>query len=265
MAELALEDRLQPALLDRLSDDARSVPVLELRSTRARLAANGIQIEAIESTLRAFGLRRWRSERDASSDADADADAEDEPLVLKFSGPTDGATLARVRLAPVVAVPAPLAVARFAEVTARSVANLNPEPAGQRVISMRQLRESVLRDLAWLLSTSSYDTDRSLSAWPEVELSVFNFGLPSMAGLGIAGFDAATAAARLQKAIETFEPRLSHVHVTSETESGSMDLNALVFRVDAELWGQPTPQRMLLRTQIDVESADVVITDTEAG
>jgi type VI secretion system protein ImpF len=261
MAELALEDRLQPALLDRLSDDARSVPVLELRSTRARLAASGIQIEAIESTLRAFGLRRWRSERDASTDTDA----EDEPLVLKFSGPTDGATLARVRAAPVVAVPAPLAVARFAEVTARSVANLNPEPAGQRVISMRQLRESVLRDLAWLLSTSSYDTDRSLSAWPEVQLSVFNFGLPSMAGLGIAGFDAAAAAARLQKAIETFEPRLSRVHVTSETESGSMDLNALVFRVDAELWGQPTPQRMLLRTQIDVESADVVITDTEAG
>jgi hypothetical protein len=31
------------------------------------------------------------------------------------------------------------------------------------------------------------------------------------------------------------------------------------------LWGQPTPQRLLLRTQIDLESADVLITDTEAG
>jgi type VI secretion system protein ImpF len=44
-----------------------------------------------------------------------------------------------------------------------------------------------------------------------------------------------------------------------------MDRNALVFRVEAELWGQPTPQRLLLRTQIDIESADVMITDTEAG
>jgi type VI secretion system protein ImpF len=259
MAELAFEDRLQPALLDRLSDDARSMPVLELRTTRERLAAHGIQIGAIESTLRAFGLRRWRSERDAPPAA------EDEHLVLQFSGPTDGATQSRVRLAPVVAVPEPLAVARFAEVASRSIANLNPEPAGQRVISMRQLRESVLRDLAWLLSTSSYDTDRSLSAWPEVERSVFNFGLPSIAGVGIASFDAAAAAARLQKAIEAFEPRLSHVHVVSETESGSMDRNALLFRVEAELWGQPTPQRLLLRTQIDIESADVIITDTEAG
>jgi type VI secretion system protein ImpF len=259
MAELAFEDRLQPALLDRLSDDARSVQVMELRSTRAQLAAHGIQIGGIESTLRAFGLRPWRSERDAP------AAAEDEQVVLQFSGPTDGATLARVRLAPVVAHPQPLAVSRFAEVISRSIANLNPEPAGQRVISMRQLRESVLRDLAWLLSTASYDTERSLSAWPEVERSVFNFGLPSMAGLGIASFNAAAAAARLKKAIEAFEPRLSHVSVTSETESGSMDRNALVFRVEAELWGQPTPQRLLLRTQIDIESADVVITDAEAG
>jgi type VI secretion system protein ImpF len=259
MAELAFEDRLQPALLDRLSDDARSVQVVELRSTRASLAAHGIQIGGIESTLRAFGLRPWRSDREAP------AAAEDEQVVLQFSGPTDGATLARVRLAPVVARPQPLAVSRFAEVISRSIANLNPEPAGQRVISMRQLRESVLRDLAWLLSTASYDTERSLSAWPEVERSVFNFGLPSMAGLRIATFNAGAAAARLKKVIEAFEPRLSHVHVTSETESGRMDRNALVFRVEAELWGQPTPQRLLLRTQIDVESSDVVITDAEAG
>jgi type VI secretion system protein ImpF len=254
MAELAFEDRLQPALLDRLSDDARSMQVVEVLSTRQRLAENGIQIGAIESTLRAFGLRPWRTPA-----------AEEEQLVLQFSGPTDGATLARVRLAPVVAVPLPLAVGRFAEVISRAIPNLNPEPAAQRVISMRQLRESVLRDLAWLLSTSSYDTGRSLSAWPEVERSVFNYGLPSLAGLGIANFDAAAAAARLQKAIEAFEPRLSHVHVTSETEPGRMDRNALVFRVEAELWGQPTPQRLLLRTQIDIESADVVITDAEAG
>ena len=259
MAELAFEDRLQPALLDRLSDDARSMPVLELRTTGEHLAANGIQIGAIESTLRAFGLRRWRSERDAP------ATAEDEQLVLQFSGPTDGATQTRVRLAPVVAVPEPLVVARFADVAARSIANLNPEPAAQRVISMRQLRESVLRDLTWLLSTSSYDTNRSLSAWLEVERSVFNFGLPSIAGRGPASFDSAAAAARMRKAIEAFEPRLSHVHVACETESGRMDRNALVFRVEAELWGQPTPQRLLLRTQIDLESADVLITDTEAG
>ncbi|MGO9992904.1 MAG: type VI secretion system baseplate subunit TssE [Steroidobacteraceae bacterium] len=259
MAELAFEDRLQPALLDRLSDDARSIPVVELRSTRSRLAAHGVKIDAVEFALRPLGLQRWRTERDAPDVA------EDDGLLLQFSGPTDRATLARVRATLVAATPAPMAVERIAEVDSRWVPNLNPEPAGQRVISMRQLRESVLRDLAWLLCTSSYDTDRSLSAWPEVERSVFNFGLPSIAGIGVTGFDADAAARRLQKAIETFEPRFSYVRVTPEVDTGRMDRNALAFRVEAELWGQPTPQRLLLRTQIDVETADVVITDAESG
>lgn len=262
MAELAFEDRLQPALLDRLSDDARSVMVVEVRSTRQRLAAGGIRFAGIESTLRVFGLRRWRPDRAPSGADDTDDAAE---LVLQFTGPADGATLNRVRVAPVAAVPEPVALGRFAEVSARSVANLNPEPAAQRVVSMRQLRESVLRDLAWLLSTSSFDTDRSLDAWPHVQRSVFNFGLPSMTGLGVTALDVTAAAARMQKAIETFEPRLSHVRVTPESEDGRMDRNALVFRVDAELWGQPTPQRLLLRTQIDIESADVSISDAEGG
>jgi type VI secretion system protein ImpF len=259
MAELAFEDRLQPALLDRLSDDARSMPVVELQTSRSRLAEHGVEIDAIEFGLRPLGLRRWRTERDAP-----DTGAE-EGLLLQFSGPTDSATLARARATPVAATPQPVTVARFADVASRSIANLNPEPAAQRVVSMRQLRESVLRDLAWLLTTSSYDSDRSLEAWPEVERSVFNYGLPSIAGHGITTFDAVAAAGRLQKAIEAFEPRLAHVHVVSEMDSGSMDRNALVFRVEAELWGQPTPQRLLLRTQIDVESADVKITDLESG
>jgi type VI secretion system protein ImpF len=259
MAELAFEDRLQPALLDRLSDDARSVSVVELATRRSRLAEHGASIDAVEFALRAFGLRRWRAERDSP-----EAGAED-ALVLQFSGPTDGATLTRVRATPVAATPQPVTVSRLADVVARSIPNLNPEPAAQRVVSMRQLRESVLRDLGWLLATSSYDSDRSLAAWPEVERSVFNYGLPSIAGRGISNFDADAAATRLQKAVEAFEPRLAHVHVVSEVQAGNMDRNALVFRVEAELWGQPMPQRMLLRTQIDVESADVMITDLESG
>ena len=63
MAELAFQDRLQPALLDRLSDDMRSLAVIEVRSSRAQLAEQGISVDAIEFALRPFGLRPWRAER----------------------------------------------------------------------------------------------------------------------------------------------------------------------------------------------------------
>ncbi len=258
MAELAFEDRLQPALLDRLSDDARTMVAVEVRAPRARLAELGVTGDAITYAVRPYALRPWRSERDPAATADADV------LVLRFLGPADVGSLARVRAAPVAAASEPVALGRFAEVATRAIANLAPEPVSQRVVSMQQLRESVLRDLSWLLGTTSYDSDRSLDAWPEVRRSVLNYGLPSVAGIGLTGFDADAAAGRLQKVIELFEPRLTHVRVTPEGQGGRTDNYTIGFRVEAELWGQPTPQQLLLRTQIDIDTAEIVIRDSEA-
>lgn len=260
MAELAFQDRLQPALLDRLSDDMRALVVIEVRSSRGQLAALGIVVEAIEFALRPFGLRPWHSARPAAGTV-----VDEETVVLQFSGPIDGATLARVRAAPVAGAGQPHPVREFAEVASRTVINLNPESAEQRVVSMRRLRESVLRDLNWLLSTASFDTGSSLEAFPAVERSVLNYGLPSVAGLGVSGLDPEEVARSLKRTLEFFEPRLSQVQVTPEaTREGRGDGHALKFRVEAELWGQPVPQQLLLRTQIDVETADVLVTDAES-
>jgi len=264
MAELAFQDRLQPALLDRLSDDMRSIPVVEVRTSRTLLAERAITVDAIELALRPFGLRPWRPERDPRHRA-ADRTKPDEPVVLHFSGPVDSASLTRVRSAPVAARGEPVALQQVAEVSARTVINFSIESAEQRVVSMRKLRESVVRDLGWLLGTASFDSDRSLARWPHVERSVLNYGLPSVAGLKAVGLDRAEAARRLQKALQYFEPRLTKIRVTPDENRAPADGHSLAFRIEAELWGQPTPQRLMLRTQIDVETADVVITDAEQG
>jgi len=259
MAELAYQDRLQPALLDRLSDDVPSIVVVEVRTTRARLEELRINIGAIELSLRPFGLRPMREDRESR------LESTDDQLLIRFNGPADTGTLARVRAAPVATGADPVPVCQFAEVSSRTVINVSPETAEQRTLSMRKLRESVLRDLSWLLSTVSYDTSQDLTAWPAVACSVLNYGLPSVAGLASGNFDPVEAARRLQTSIENFEPRLTHVRVTPEFTAARMDMHALKFRVEAQLWGQPTPQQLLLHTQIDVESADVVISDYESG
>jgi type VI secretion system protein ImpF len=256
MAELAFQDGLQPALLDRLSDSARTLIVVELRSTRQRLERHGVTADGLALAVRPFGLRPLSAPA-AAPDADA--------VVLQFAGPVDVGTLARVRAAPVASTIEAVPLAAVAEVASRTVTNRALESTAQRTITMRRLRESVLRDLAWLLSTSSYDSDRSLAQWPEVERSVLNFGLPTVAGRGLASLDTAAAAARLRQVIEMFEPRLAHVRVTPQVDSERMDQRAIVFRVEAELWGQPVPQQLVLRTQIDVDSARVQVTDTESG
>jgi type VI secretion system protein ImpF len=260
MAELSFQDRLQPALLDRLSDDARSILVVEVRTRSARLEELGVNTGAIEMALRPFGLRPLTEDRQERHEESSDG-----TLVLRFSGPADTGTLTRARAAPVATGEHPVSVAQFAEVSSRTITNFQLETIEQRTLSMRRLRESVLRDLSWLLGTISLDTSEDLTAWREVERSVLNYGLPSVAGLDSGNFDPVLAAKRLQSSIERFEPRLTKVRVTPEFDSTRVDMHALKFRVEAQLWGQPTPQQLLLRTQIDVESADVVITDYEPG
>jgi predicted component of type VI protein secretion system len=36
----------------------------------------------------------------------------------------------------------------------------------------------------------------------------------------------------------------------------------LAFRIEAQLWGQPAPQHLVLRTSIDIDSGDVSIADS---
>lgn len=51
------------------------------------------------------------------------------------------------------------------------------ESREQRVLSLNKLRQGVLRDLAWLLNTSTLDTSQSLDDYPLVSHSVVNYGI----------------------------------------------------------------------------------------
>jgi type VI secretion system protein ImpF len=58
------------------------------------------------------------------------------------------------------------------------------EAREKRVLSMRKLRESVQRDLAWLLNSGNLETVQDLDDYPLVSHSVINYGLPDLAGRG---------------------------------------------------------------------------------
>ncbi len=83
------------------------------------------------------------------------------------------------------------------------------EARDRRVLSVRRLRESVLRDLAWLLNTGHLETVQSLEAYPAVAASVVNYGVPDFSGLVAAAMDSALLEKSVQKAIVDFEPRIA--------------------------------------------------------
>nr|WP_236675754.1 type VI secretion system baseplate subunit TssE [Pseudomonas mediterranea] len=140
----------------------------------------------------------------------------------------------------------------------------NPkESADKRVLSLTQLKASVLRDLAWLLNTTSLlDADATLHT--PAGTSVVNFGLPALAGNSASNVDLSALEALIQQAIATFEPRiLRHTLRVRARSTAEMNHNALSFEIEGDLWAQPVPLRLMLQTDLDLETGHVRVVNAD--
>ncbi|WP_122756429.1 type VI secretion system baseplate subunit TssE [Pseudomonas viridiflava] len=140
------------------------------------------------------------------------------------------------------------------------------EPRDKRVLSMRRLRKAVLRDLGWLLNSTSLGSFRDLRKCPLAGQSVLNFGLPDLAGKTAAGLDREALGRRIRQAIWDFEPRIlrESLRVVPVASSGAtISPNQMTFEIHGELWGQPLPERLYLKTELDLEAGEARIFDIE--
>ncbi len=137
------------------------------------------------------------------------------------------------------------------------------ESRERAVISVHKLREVILRDLGWLMNTGNLATVQDLSAWPEAARSVINYGIRDLSGLATATLNTDTLERTLRRAILDYEPRIlaRSLRVKASIQRGEMNRNALVFQIEGELWSQPTPIGLSLKTEVDFESRRVVVTD----
>ncbi|ESQ09457.1 MAG TPA: type VI secretion system baseplate subunit TssE [Chromatiaceae bacterium] len=140
------------------------------------------------------------------------------------------------------------------------------ESRDDRVLSPRRLKACVLRDLQWLLNTCDLASVMDLGAYPEVSRSVLNFGLPDLAGRNVTGLDILTLERELRQAILRFEPRIlpASLIIRAVVDEKHMNQNAVRFDIEGELWGQPLPQQLYLRTEVDLESGEVAVLEATA-
>ncbi len=140
------------------------------------------------------------------------------------------------------------------------------ETFDQQTLSMRQLRQAVLRDLAWLLNTTHLAATEDLSAYPLAAKSTLNYGVPGMTGLSASGSRAAGIETDLAAAIRAFEPRIQPdsliVHSAHDTSESAIP--TLRFEIQGDLWALPLPEQLFIETAIDMETRLAVVTDTRA-
>lgn len=141
------------------------------------------------------------------------------------------------------------------------------ESRDKRVLSPYRLRESVRRDLSWLFNTTNLASVVDLEKHPQVESSTVNFGLPDLTGRTAGSIHIPTLEKLLRRAIWEFEPRLlkDTVRVKLIRDTNNYSPNALVFTIEAELWAQPIPLRLFLRTDVDLETGEIAVTDASGS
>ena len=137
------------------------------------------------------------------------------------------------------------------------------ESRAKRVLSPLKLRESVCRDLAWLLNSTNLAAATDLEQLPEVEQSTLNYGIPDLAGKTKSTVAVEYLERLIKNAIWQYEPRLLRrsVSVKLVGDPREVKYNNMCFQIEAELWAQPLPLRLFLRTELDLELGSARITE----
>lgn len=137
------------------------------------------------------------------------------------------------------------------------------ESREQRVLSLRRLRECVLRDLGWLFNTVNLAVRQRFEEAPLAEQSVINYGMPDLTGRTSTGVDLQGIERQLRTAILNFEPRIlrNSVKVKVHVDPDRMSHNAMVFEIQGELWAQPVPVQLYLKTELDLETGNINVAE----
>jgi len=135
------------------------------------------------------------------------------------------------------------------------------ESRDKRVLSLKELRKSVIRDLGWLLNTNNLSSVQDLGDYPQVERSVANYGVSEFAGRPSSNFDLNALQRLIRQSIWDFEPRIlrNSLKINIHTNKDEMNHNAITFEIEGELWAQPVPEQIYLKTELDLETGDVSI------
>jgi type VI secretion system protein ImpF len=140
------------------------------------------------------------------------------------------------------------------------------ESRDQRVISVQKLRACVLRDLGWLFNAVNLSSIQDLSNYPESEKSVINFGMPDLAGHTASSVEIHALERLLKQVILDYEPRLlrNSIRVKLKVSESRMNHNAMTFDIEADLWADPLPLHMYMKTEIDLEIGEVQVSEFSA-
>ncbi len=126
--------------------------------------------------------------------------------------------------------------------------------SAQRREAINRHKDSVKRDLEWLLNTRQVVDDR-LPYYPEVSRSVYAYGLPDISSINVGAIrDQNELLRRMEKCIEYFDKRLTKTEIMLETMAGLT--RVLRFSISGIILMDPAPEEIVMDTILDPTSGE---------
>lgn len=129
---------------------------------------------------------------------------------------------------------------------------------------LKQLRNSIRRDLELLLNTRFYISEPS-NSFPELDKSLLNYGLPDLATVNIIDIDKRNEFSRkLEETLSYFEPRFKSVRVSFLGNTDKSD-RTLRFRIDAVIYADPLPEAVVFDSILESSTHTVSVKEVSHG
>ena len=134
------------------------------------------------------------------------------------------------------------------------------ETRDERVIDVGRLREIIQRDLTWLLNTNNIEATIDPEEFPNVTHSVLNYGMSEVSGEFSTAQRAQLIRKSIERAIAEHEPRIikGTIDVTLSPDADGNNMTVSL-NIRADMWAQPLPMELYLRSQVDVTTGEVKV------
>ena len=135
----------------------------------------------------------------------------------------------------------------------------------QRIISLQRYKAGVLRDLEWLFNSVGHYPDEhagdlTFADYEEAFRSVLNFGIRQL--YGRLAPDIEEIERQLFEAIIVFEPRINRRTLRVKV---AIQQNMLFIELTGELWVNPLPEKLFIKTELDLESSACTMKEAAHG
>jgi type VI secretion system protein ImpF len=125
--------------------------------------------------------------------------------------------------------------------------------------SERALRDTVRREVGWILNTTQFSAAVDLTGMEEVQTSVLNYGVPDLAGKAMSHRILLSRARSIRQSLRVFEPRLDETTLSVEPIEEVERENAITFLIEADIRSAVNPVPVRLKTDVEADGCGVAV------